>query len=647
MRKVYWVGLAALVVAVVGYFYVQYRLSQPFMSEEDIAELKADIAAQDETAFAGITQQPIKYQEANPERNVYFGDLHGHSDLSFDSYIFGNRLSLDQSYRFAKGESLKNPGGELMQLSIPLDFAAMTDHAEGFGMHELCGGSAKNEEGADFCKRLENPDANLFLELREQGEQRPPESSLAGYLNGEKTEAQLAALTWKNIVAIAEKHNDPGKFTTFAAYEYSPPLPNFGKMHRNVIFRNSTVPRQAVSAMHARTELDLWDSLLRDCVGPCEFLTIPHNPNKSWGLAFASHTIDGDQYTIDDWRQRKQVEPIVEMYQIKGNSECSIGFGTSDEECGFEQFLPRCTDGQETGCISETSMARDGLKKGLVLEEENGVNPFRFGMVGSTDTHNSSPGDTEERDFRGVTGIFNASAKTRLSAGRDGEYGTLKRNPGGLAAIWAEDNTREALFDAMQRKEVYATSGTRIRLRFFASFNYRDNLPNSVDALKTAYKVGAPMGGSVNSVAGQVPSFFIWAMRDPLDAPLDKVQVVKGWIENGETKEAVQDILCSGGRAIDPRTKRCPATKATVSLKDCSIDQTQGATELKTLWTDRDFRAEQNAFYYVRVIQNPTCRWSTYDSLRLGQAPPTNAPATITEMAWSSPIWIDRPLADR
>jgi len=640
MRKIYWIAIVAIIVVASGYFYLQHRLSAPFMSEEVLAQMKSDVAAEDESAFNAGDPRTAQYQEANPLKNVYFGDLHGHSNLSFDSYIFGNRLTLDQSYRFAKGEMMKNGVGEVMQLSVPLDFAAMTDHAEGFGLHEVCRDQNKTDLGIEFCRRLENPDPNLFLELRNQGTKRPPVSSFPELVNDPGKIDGFAEATWSNIVSVADSHNDPGKFTTFAAYEYSPPLPDQGKIHRNVIFRGSTVPARAVSAMDAATELDLWAQLSRDCIEPCEFLTIPHNPNKSWGLAFASHTIDGDEYSVEDWKQRENVEPIVEMFQIKGNSECSIGFGTSDEECRFEQFLPRCEDGQKTGCIFKTSMARDGLKKGLVLEQESGLNPFRFGMIGSTDGHTSNPGDAEEWDFRGMAGLFSASAKRRLSAGRNGKYDILMRNPGGLAAIWAEDNTREALFAAMQRKEVYATSGTRIRLRFFGSFGYQDDLAASRDALKTAYADGVPMGGYINSKAGKIPSFFIWAMRDPLEASLDKVQIIKGWVEDGEAKEEVRDIICSDNRAIDPATNRCAANDATINPANCAFDRTAGATELKTIWRDEGFRIDQNAFYYVRVIQNPTCRWSTYDSLRLGEKPLKNVPATITEMAWSSPIWI-------
>ena len=641
MRKLYLVGAIVLIAAIAGYFYVQHRLSAPFLSDEDIAQIKADVIAQDETAFANAARRDAVRQPQNPLKNVYFGDLHGHSSLSFDSYIFGNRLDLDASYRFAKGERLTNPGGEAMQLTVPLDFAAMTDHAEGFGLQEACGDAGITQAGFEFCQRLERPGADLFLELRSQGEIRPPVSSLKGLTENEDDAARFAEETWKAIVATADKHNDPGTFTTFAAYEYSPPLPDRGKIHRNVIFANNTVPTRATSAFDALTELDLWDALTMQCTAPCSFLTIPHNPNKTWGLAFASHTIDGDAYTIDDWKRREQVEPAVEMFQIKGNSECALGAGTTDEECSFEQFLPRCEPGQETGCIFPTSMARDGLKKGLLLEQEIGFNPLRFGMIGSTDGHNSNPGDAEETDFRGMAGLFTASAKLRLSPGPNGNYDTLMRNPGGLAAIWAEENTRESLFAAIQRKEVYATSGTRIRLRFFASFEFADDVAASPDAVGPAYRTGVPMGSVLRGNSSGFPSFLTIALRDPDSAPLDKVQIVKGWIENGQLKESVHDIACSDNRQPDPKTDRCPASAAAVNLTDCSISGGVGETQFNSVWTDQQYSAEQNAFYYVRVLENPTCRWSTFDALRLGVPPPEQVPSTVNEMAWSSPIWIN------
>lgn len=630
-----------LVGAVGGYAWVQKRLNAPVGGgEAEMAALRNEVEAQNESAFYQPEPKAAIYQARNALKNVYFGDLHVHSDLSFDSYISGNRLTIDDSYRVAKGAMVENAVGEIIRLTRPLDFATVTDHAEGFGLHEGCADPEANDRARAFCERVEHPNVSLFLELRRKGEERPPVSSMDVFTSDPEEAQDLANSTWNKVIAAADRHNDPGKFTTFAAYEYSPPLPDAGKHHRNIFFRNDQTPDYAVSAFHALSEIDLWKQLEATCKDPCEFLTILHNPNKTWGLAFASETIDGIPYSREDWELRERAEPIVEMFQLKGNSECSLGFGTTDEECGFEQFFPRCEEGQETSCIFPTSMVRDGLKKGLALEDELGINPLGFGLVGSTDGHASNPGDTEEWDFRGPSALSGSPASHRLRSGRKGKRGWLTRNPGGLAAIWAEENTRDALFDAMQRKEVYATSGTRIKLRFFGGFEYGADLPDMSGAFALAYANGAPMGGTLAGVDGAHPGFFIWAIQDPDGAALDKVQIIKGWIEDGEKKETVRDVLCSEGRIADPETQRCPATSASVDLSNCDFEAGRGAGELKTLWTDEAYDAADDAFYYVRVVQNPTCRWSTYDSLRLGEAPQSDVPATSTEMAWSSPIWI-------
>jgi hypothetical protein len=390
-----------------------------------------------------------------------------------------------------------------------------------------------------------------------------------------------------------------------------------------------------VSAFDAASEIDLWKELEATCTGDCQFLTIPHNMNKTWGLAFSGETIDGVAYTDDDWRLRERSEPLVEMFQIKGNSECSVAFGAGDEECGFEQFFPPCGDGQETLCIHPTSMVRDGLKIGLALEDQLGVNPLKFGMIGSTDTHNSNPGDAEEWDYRGAVTFASSPAERRVDSSN--VTGIMQNNPGGLAAVWAAENTREALFDAMKRKEVYATSGTRIKLRTFAGFELPANIASTGD-LAAAYENGVPMGGSLDAEEGTL-SLFVWAVKDPDNAPLAKLQVIKGWIENGERQEIVHDIACGASR-LDMETGKCAANGAKVDMTDCSWSNLAGASELKTLWTDPDYNQAEDAFYYVRVVQNPTCRWTTYDSLRLGREPPTDVPATVTEMAWASPVWV-------
>lgn len=631
-----------VVVGFAGTLYYQQRMNTSLLpsSPEQVAALESQVAAQQEDAFYQPTPQPASYPAPSDSNNVYFGDLHVHTSMSFDSYLFGNRLDMDTAYRVAKGEAVKTAAGETARLTRPLDFAALTDHAEGFGRNRMCNNPNLSAAGKDSCVAFDKPSAGMFLDMRNQGEKRPMKRSPAMFGGiGEATLQQYAAATWQEVKDTADDHNEPGKFTTFAGYEYSPPLSDRGKHHRNVFFRSTNTPKNAISGFDAASELDLWKQLEATCQDDCEFLTIPHNLNKTWGLAFAGVTIDGYEYTEADWQLRDRSEPLVEMFQVKGNSECSTAFGAGDEECGFEQFFPPCTEGAkpntETSCIYPTAMARDGLHIGLALEDEYGLNPLKIGFVGSTDAHNSNPGDAEEWDFRGASGFIDSPAAQRL-----GRRGRLINNPGGLAAVWAPENTREALFDAMKRKEVYATSGNRIRLRVFAGYDLPSNIAETAD-LETAYKRGVPMGGTLRAKP-EVPSLFVWALRDPDGAPIARVQIVKGWVENGERQERVYDIACGGSEM--GASGRCVPNGASVDLSNCSIDQAAGATELKTLWTDPDYSADEDAFYYVRVVQNPTCRWTTYDALRLNQEPPEGSPATVTEMAWSSPIWIQAAL---
>ncbi|MDB2630030.1 DUF3604 domain-containing protein [Luminiphilus sp.] len=625
--------LATPVVIICGWFAYDYLMTNiTFIpsSDEERAAIRAEVAAQDETAFYKPSQSPLIVQSANPINNVYFGDLHIHSSLSADAYLFGSRRDLDATYRFAKGEAAPIETGEVIEITRPLDFAAVTDHAEGFGRVMACLEPATPKIEED-CELINKPTLLSFLTLRANVEVRPLIENLSYFGDDKAIERQYHLDTWDAIKAAAERHNEPGVFTAFAGYEYSPAMVDRGKHHRNVIFRTSVTPDYAVSAYDADSEIDLWKQLDTTCGEGCEFLTIPHNPNKSWGLAFASETIDGIPYTREDWRLRETFEPLVEMFQIKGNSECALGFGTTDEECGFEQFFPVCDERQTTLCIHPTSMARDGLKKGLVLQESLGFNPMKFGLMASTDTHNANPGDTEEWDYRGANSYMGSPAKNRL---QDGIREPKVVNPGGLAAVWAPENTRDALFEAMSRREVYATSGTRLALRFFAGADLPEDLVKTGD-VSAAYASGVPMGGTIDADAG-VPRLFIWATQDPDNAPLAKIQIIKGWLEDGETHEKVFDVACS-----DKKTDgACIAANAPVDLSDCSWSDSAGTPELRTDWVDPDYDASHNAFYYARVIQIPTCRWTTYDSLRLGLEPPADVPATITEMAWSSPIWV-------
>ena len=626
--------LATPVVLFCGWFaydFVETNLKFIPSTAEERAEIREEVAAQDENAFYQPPQSARSVQPASSLNNVYFGDLHIHSNLSADAYLFGNRRDLDDTYRFARGESATIATGEVIEITRPLDFAAVTDHAEGFGRVMACYTPASKQIAKD-CELMNNPNVLSFLELRAHVEKRPLVENLSYFGDDKAVERKYHLDTWEAIKAAAERHNEPGVFTTFAAYEYSPAMVDRGKHHRNVIFRGSETPDYAVSAYDADSEIDLWKQLASTCGTDCEFLSIPHNPNKSWGLAFASETIDGVPYTRDDWRLREKFEPLVEMFQIKGNSECVLGLSATDEECGFEQFFPVCEEGEDTLCIHPTSMVRDGLKKGLALKESLGFNPLKIGLMASTDTHNSNPGDAEEWDYRGANSYLGSPANNRL---QDGLRQPKVTNPGGLAAVWAPENTRDALFDAMSRREVYATSGTRLSLRLFGGADLPSDLKDTGD-LAAAYDAGVPMGGTLDATT-EAPRLFVWATQDPDNAPLAKIQIIKGWLDDGETYEEVFDVACAD---VDT-AGTCLATTAPVDLADCSWSTTAGSPELRADWVDPNYDPSHNAFYYARVMQIPTCRWTTYDSLRLGLRPPSDVPATVTEMAWSSPIWMN------
>ena len=637
----------------------------------------ADYALQDDTLVDIPPFEPKKSTSYNPEKNLYWGDLHVHTEASFDAKLFGTNLTIEDAYRFTRGESLRSPGGESMQLSRPLDFVAITDHAEGFGMRTRCGDEGLTVVEKVNCWFLEKPNVITFQLLRgiavqpgDSSNTEPDGSpSPAGIYQPEARRPSDISLLplckfgeggvercfrdsnadWAEYIELADLYYDPGTLTTFAAYEFSPSLPDSGKHHRNVIFNDTRqLPEHAISSLDVNNALELWRGLEETCTEPCDFLTIPHNMNKGWGLFYSRYTWDGKPYDIEDWRLRKRREPLAEMYQVKGASECALGVGATDEECAFSQILAPCEPGQKTGCAFQTGFARQGLKIGMELDQELGFNPLAFGMIAATDTHNASPGDVEEWDFVGKVGAISSPAIRRFRQIRDDippYNSTLQfHTSGGLAGVWAEENTREAIFAAMQRREAYATSGPRMMLRFFAGWGFAPSIINDAAPISVATSGGVPMGGVLQPEADQVesPTFFVWAAADTQSAPLQRVQMVKGWIDaKGKTHEKVWDVACADGEKVDPATQRCPDYEASVNLQDCSLEGDGGATELMAAFRDPDFEAEQAAFYYVRALQNPTCRWSTYDAIRLGIDPDPRVPATIRERVWSSPIWID------
>ena len=670
MLKKILLGFAAFVVlgvAIVGWTVVRpiYQLGRQ-ISPETAPE---DLAKQDDSRVKIPKSLALEPRPYDPLKNVYWGELHVHTTESLDAVLFGTTATPEDAYRFARGEPLLSPGGELMQLSRPLDFMAITDHAEGFGLRTRCDEPDLSLFEQLNCWVMQTPGFTTALFFASRQSRMPTEPDLdqpPGVYRNRTREGRMLGdvpicggeggqercwrdsnLDWARYIELADRHNEPGVFTTFSAYEYSPVLEGAGKHHRNVIFNGDDLPEHAISAQDVGNALELWRGLEEACTGDCDFLTIPHNMNKGWGLFYSRHTWDGDTYDEDDWELRKRREPLAEMYQVKGASECALGVGSTDEECAFEQILEPCEPGQENGCALQTSFARQGLKVGLELDRELGFNPLEFGFIAATDAHNANPGDAEEWDFVGKVGAASSPAIRRMRslAGQEGPNQILvDHGSGGLAAVWAEENTRDAIFAGMQRREAYATSGPRILLRFFAGWGFDDAIVDDSDPVALATEGGVPMGAVLqpeDEKAGS-PTFFVWAGADWMSAPLQRIQIIKGWIDDeGETHEVVRDVVCADGLEVDPSTLRCPDNGASVDFTTCETRGESGAGQLVATWKDEDFDASQDAFYYVRAIQNPTCRWSTYDAIRLGIEPDPRVPPTIQERAWSSPIWID------
>jgi hypothetical protein len=661
---------------VLGIFWI--TIGQPFYEAyraTSITTAAADYALQNDDRVATPTPQPQVVLPYNPLKNVYWGDLHVHTEASFDAKLFGTTLNIEDAYRFAKGEKLRSPGGEWMQLSRPLDFVAITDHAESFGIATRCGDEGLTIIESLNCWLMETPNFLTFTLIRSIGrgedpEQGPPAPVPPGvYQNQSRTAPSRSSLPicsrgaggldrclsdgradWAGYTDLADRYNEPGVLTAFAAYEYSPVLADGGKHHRNVIFNGGNLPKHAISSLDVDNAIDLWRGLEENCLAPCDFMTIPHNMNKGWGLFYSRYTWAGATYDKKAWRLRKRREPLAEMYQVKGASECALGVGATDEECAFSQVLEPCKTGQQTGCAFDSAFVRQGLKIGLELDRELGFNPFAFGLIAATDTHNANPGDVEEWDFVGKAGALTTPAIRRfrsINEKPDEEpfQSVLQfHTSGGIAGVWAKENSRDAIFDGMKRRETYATSGPRMTLRFFAGWGFDESIANDHEAIATATAGGVPMGGILRPEDEHLesPTFFVWAAADLLSAPLQRVQVIKGWIdEEGQTHEDVRDVVCSDGLEMDPTTRRCANNGASVDLRTCEPLGDKGASELVAAWKDPHFDPRQDAFYYVRALQNPTCRWSTYDAIRLGIEPDPRVPATIRERVWSSPIWID------
>ena len=604
----------------------------------------------------------------NQLRNPYFGDLHVHTRYSLDANTQDTRTGPHESYRFALGEELgiqpydaDGKATRHTQISRPLDFAAVTDHAEFFGETQICTDPGDANYNAPECLfyRQSPEQAFIFFNLlgpgltglpTPDGGETIPRLPYCGVMGERCLEA--AKTPWRDMQQAAEAYYDRSSncsFTSFVGYEWTG-SPQSNNLHRNVIFASEVVPELPSSYYETPEPELLWEALARNCraADGCNFLTIPHNSNLSAGLMFQTQDRHGNAFDAAYASARQLNEPLAEITQHKGQSEClgTGGASANDELCLFE-VLPYNNltgdrfGGLNTGPPKEQDFLRQALKEGLLQEQKLGVNPFKYGFVGSTDTHLGTPGNANESGYPG-----HAGAGMNPRNGVPGLTDIIEANPGGLAVLWAEQNTRESLFAAMRRREAYGTSGTRPIVRFFGGWDLPADLCGSGDFVRTGYARGVPMGGDLPSAASSAPSFAVSALRDPgalrePTEPLQRIQIVKGWITpSGEKHEQVYEVAGN------------PDNGASVNLDDCSTSG-NGFASLCAVWQDPAFDPAQSAFYYARVVENPSCRWATRQCVaaHISCADPNAVPAeyadccnagypkTIQERAWTSPIW--------
>ena len=587
------------------------------------------------------TKTTADFSEA---KNAYFGDFHIHTSWSFDAFIYNVRTTPDDAYRYGKGEAIPHVSGNPIQIKQPLDFMAVTDHSEYMGIMMQMKDENNPLSQLDIAKSINDPDRAVS----KKAFGKIGFSIATNWPYKDLIKKDLIQNTWQKTVEAADRHYIPGKFTTFPAYEWtSSPAAYFNypqyarNLHRNVIFKGGKVTGMPFSSFDSQNPEDLWKWMELQRSQGIELIAIPHNANISDGRMYALTTNDGDPIDLKYTQTRMRNEPVSEVLQIKGQSMAHPALSPNDEFADFEVY--QNTLGRSEPRVQSQpkgSFVREAFKDGLAIEQNVGGNPFKFGVIGSSDCHNGAA-NVEEDNNIGKSGVQDPTPAIRMA--------DLPANPrnrqasvAGVAGVWAKENTREAIFDSFQRKEVFATSGPRIKVRFFASWDFDTLNFDQENWALTAYQLGIPMGGDLArppSTVDRSPSFLIHAIKDGEGANLDRIQVVKGWVDKtGETHEKIFDAAWSGNR-LKAANGTLPAVGNTVNTSNATYTNDIGAITLQTIWTDPEFDASLSAFYYLRVLEIPTPRWTTYDAVAVGVPLPTDVPPTIQERAWSSPIW--------
>ncbi len=607
----------------------------------------ASTLAQETVDKDQLLEQPKAYSPYVDEhfpQKVLFGDTHFHSSLSVDSGMIGNRIGLDEAFRFARGEEITTSTGQRAKLKRPLDFLVVSDHAEYLGLADLIATGNPTLLATDVGK--------VWYEAVQEGGDAAWTEVIKLMLDFSAgipryRDAQLERTVWDKVIDTASEFNEPGTFTALNGYEWSS-TDNGNNLHRVVVFRDGPDRVKQIvpfSGFDSQDPEGLWEFMAgyEQKTGG-QVLAIPHNGNISNGVMYAE-TVKGKKMTRDYAERRARWEPLMEVTQMKGDGESHPFLSPNDEFANFENW----DFGNAFGIPKENSMlqyeyARSALKTGIRLEDKLGANPYKSGMIGSSDTH-TSMSTTREDNFFGKLPHLEPSAKRseevflRNPADNSPAAYAWQMGASGVVGAWARENTRESIFDAMTRKEVYATSGSRIIVRVFGGWDFTPNEVERHDFARAGYARGVPMGGDLsNGPDGKAPSFIIRAMRDPDNANLDRVQVIKGWFDGKETQERVYDVACSDDRAIVDR--RCEREVGnTVDVADASYTNTIGDPMFTAHWMDPDFDPDQRAFYYVRVIEIPKPRWTAYDAKFFDIDMPDEVPMTVQDRAYTSPIW--------
>ena len=610
-------------------------------------------------AFNSLAEDSIEYSpyaKRDYPTRVYFGDTHHHTANSGDAFMNGDRLSPEDAYRFARGEEVVSSTGIPAKLSRPLDFLVISDHAEGLGvMYEVYNGNPvmmADETLARWNKMMkaggsESAQAmNELVSAQAQGTLPNPvtDPAIAG---------PLQKSVWETYTETAERFNDPGRFTAMIGYEWTS-VPGGNNLHRNILFRGNKEKADQVMPFTAWESEDpekLWEWMANyETKTGGNVLAIPHNGNLSNGRMFESVDFAGKPLTRDYAERRARWEVLQEVMQTKGNSETHPTLSPNDEFAdygiaGWEYGNLTLEDKPENPEMRPYMYLRGGLLQGLLQGQKLGVNPFKFGMIGGTDVHNSLT-SIEEDNFFGKHVIQEPSPHRWNHVSKQG-FGktryTWHYTAAGYAAVWATENSREALWDAMKRKEVYATSGSRMTVRLFGGWSFTDEDVKSRNIADAGYTKGVPMGGDLpaNSGIAKSPSFLVSAMMDPESGNLDRIQIIKGWLDaDGMTHEKIYDVAWGDAERRQPgKDGKLPPVGDTVDVADASWYNSIGDPDLRTVWTDPDFDASQSAFYYARVIEIPTPRWTAYDQKRFGIEMSKDVPMKTQERAWTSPIW--------